>query len=168
MNNKVITIFLSISSFLFAFSAQAICPVCTFAVGAGVGFSRYLGIDDTISGVWIGGLTVSMIMWTINWLNKKNIRFQGMEIFTSLAYFGLIIIPLYFMKDIWHPLNTLWGINKLLLGIILGGICFFAGARWYDYLKNKNGDKAYFPFQKVAMPVGMLLIFSLIFYFLTR
>ncbi len=51
------TLALSLATFLFlgANSAQAICPICTIAVGAGVGFSRYLGIDDTIAGLWIGG-----------------------------------------------------------------------------------------------------------------
>ena len=146
----------------------AVCPVCTIAVGAGVGFSRYLGIDDTISGLWIGGLTVSMIIWTINWLDKKNIHFKGRKILTTVGYYALIVVPLYFMKNIWHPLNTLWGINKLLLGIILGGIFFFGGVKYYDYLKEKNGGKAYFPFQKVVMPVSSLLILSLIFYFLTK
>lgn len=56
-------------------SAYAICPICTIAVGAGVGLSRWLGVDDTISGIWIGGLAISSIWWTINWLNSKHIRF---------------------------------------------------------------------------------------------
>ncbi|MBU2028952.1 hypothetical protein KJ761_03645, partial [Patescibacteria group bacterium] len=86
-----ITIFLAVFSFLWAGSVQAICPVCTIAVGAGVGFTRYLGIDDTISGLWIGGLTVSIIMWTINWLNKKNIHFKGRKIITTLGYYLLIV-----------------------------------------------------------------------------
>lgn len=162
-----IFIFLTIFSFLWTSAAQAICPVCTIAVGAGVGFSRYLGIDDTISGLWIGGLTVSVIIWTINWLDKKNIHFKGRKIIIIMGYYALIIVPLYFMKNVWHPLNTLWGINKLLLGIILGGIFFLGGVKYYDYLKKKNEGRAHFPFQKVAMPVGTLLVLSLIFYFLT-
>jgi len=167
-NSNKILVITAVFSFLLAGSAQAVCPVCTIAVGAGVGFSRYLGIDDTITGLWIGGLTVSMIIWTINWFDKKNIHFKGRKIITMIGYYALIVVPLYFMKNIWHPLNTLWGINKLLLGIILGGIFFLGGVKYYDYLKEKNGGKAYFPFQKVAMPVGVLLILSLIFYFLTQ
>ena len=38
----------------FAIPAKAICPVCTVAVGAGIGLSRWLGIDDSITGLWIG------------------------------------------------------------------------------------------------------------------
>ena len=167
-NNKIVTILFAVFSFLFAFSAQAICPVCTIAVGAGVGFSRYLGIDDTISGIWIGGLVVSMIMWTINWLDKKNIHFKGRKIIITLGYYLLIVVPLYWTGIMGHPLNIMWGMDKLLLGIIVGSLGFFLVGIWYYDLKAKNEGHAYFPFQKVVMPVGTLLILSLIFYFLTR
>jgi hypothetical protein len=60
---------------LAALPAKAVCPVCIVAVGAGLGLSQYLGIDDTISGVWIGGLTAAVAAWTINWFNKKNWSF---------------------------------------------------------------------------------------------
>ena len=65
---------------LFALPVKAFCPVCTVAVGAGLGLARWLRIDDTISGLWIGGLTISMIMWTLSWLAKKNINFKGKKI----------------------------------------------------------------------------------------
>jgi len=162
------TFLLILISFIFSKKVLAVCPVCTVAVGAGIGLSRWLGIDDVISGIWIGGLTTSMIMWNINWFDKKNIHFKGRIIITTLAYFILIIVPLYFMKDIWHPMNVLWGINKLLLGILLGAIFCLGGTKYYEYLKNKNGGKARFPFQKVAMPVIPLIVLSLIFYFITK
>lgn len=168
INNKIAVMFLAVFSFLWAGSAQAICPVCTLAVGAGVGLSRYLGIDDTITGLWVGGLVVSMIMWTINWLNKKNIHFKGRKIITTLSYYLLIVVPLYWTGILGHPLNTLWGVDKLLLGIIIGSLGFLGAGLGYYRLKAKNDGHAYFPFQKVAMPVGTLLILSLIFYFLTR
>jgi hypothetical protein len=163
-----IAIFLTFLSFLWTGSAQAICPVCTIAVGAGVGFSRYLGIDDTVSGLWVGGLVVSMIMWTINWLDKKNIHFKGRKIITTLAYYLLIVVPLYWTGIMGHPLNTLWGMDKLLVGIIIGSLGFLGAGLWYYQLKAQNEGHAHFPFQKVAMPIGTLLVLSFIFYFLTR
>ncbi len=146
--------------------AWAVCPVCTVAVGAGIGLSRWLGIDDTISGIWIGGLTVSFILWTLDWLNKKNYLFPGQRLLTTLFYYALVVFPLYFLKDIWHPLNTLWGINRLLLGILVGSLVFLLGVFSHNYLKRKNTNKSYFPFQKVALPVGLLLFGSLAFYLL--
>jgi len=146
----------------------AICPLCTVAVGAGVGLTHWLGIDDTITGLWIGGLTVSLIMWTIYWLNGKNIHFKGRKIIITLAYYLIIVAPLYPLKIIGQPLNTLWGIDKLLLGIISGSIFFFIGGIWYVYLKKRNNNQPYFPFQKVVMPVAPLIILSIIFYFITK
>jgi len=155
-------------SFLLIGRAYAICPVCTVAVGAGLGLSRWLGIDDSITGLWVGGLVVSAIMWTISWFEKKNIRFPGIKIATPLGYYLLIVVPLYFMDIAGHPLNTLWGVDKLLFGIIFGSFAFYLGGAWYYYLKRKNNGRAYFPFQKVAMPVSPLIILSIIFYFFTR
>lgn len=40
------------TSLIFAKKALAVCPICTVAVGAGVGLSRCLGIDDSITGLW--------------------------------------------------------------------------------------------------------------------
>lgn len=149
-------------------SVLAVCPVCTVAVGAGIGLSRWLGIDDTITGLWIGGLTVSLIMWTINWFDKKNIVFKFRKIITSAGYYLIIVAPLYWMGIMGHTYNKIWGIDKLLLGIIIGSIVFLNSSLWYQSSKKKNGDKAYFPFQKVAMPVGFLAVFSAIFYFITK
>jgi hypothetical protein len=149
-------------------AAHAICPVCTVAVGAGIGLSRWLGIDDTITGLWVGGLMVLLITWTLEWFEKKNIRFKGREIITALGYYVLVIAPLYYMDILAHPLNTLWGVDKLALGIGIGSLVFFGGARWYEAMKKANGGHAYFSFQKVVMPVAPLLILSAAFYFITR
>lgn len=156
-------------NFLLVKQVLAVCPICTIAVGAGVGLSRYLGIDDAITGIWIGGLTVSMIAWTESWLDKKNINFKG-RIYANIAgYYALIIIPLYYSGIIGNPLNILCacGLDKLLFGIIAGSVAFWFGASWYFYLKEKNNGHSYFPFQKVLMPISALVLLSLIFYFLT-
>jgi hypothetical protein len=161
------------SSLLFVQNALAVCPLCTVAVGVGVGFSRWLGIDDIITGLWIGGLIVSMIAWTESWLEKKNIRFRGRLVAAILGYYLLIVLPLYFTGFLGNPQKSLACVcgvyfDKLLLGIIIGSFAFWFGASWYYYLKEKNQGRAYFPFQKVVMPVGPLVILSIFFYFLTR
>ncbi len=173
MNNKKLLIyilsFLAIS-FLFAKKTLAVCPICTIAVGAGLGLSRWLGINDTITGLWIGGLIVSMIVWAESWLDKKNIRFKGRVFINILAYYTLTILPLYYSGIIGNPLNTLCacGIDKLLFGIVAGSISFWFGASWYLFLKEKNNGHAYFPFQKVVMPITPIIILSIIYYFLTK
>jgi hypothetical protein len=163
--------FLSLS-FFWVEKALAVCPICTVAAGAGVGFSRWLGIDDTITGLWLGGLIVSLISWTENWLEKKNIRFKGRALVDTIFYYGVVIISLYYSGLVGHPQNKLFcfcgfNVDKLIFGVLTGSIAFWFGANWYYYLKEKRG-KAYFPFQKVIMPIVPLVILSLIFYYLTK
>lgn len=151
-------------NFLFINQVKAVCPVCTIAVGVGVGLCRYLGIDDTISGTWIGGLIISLIVWTIDWLDKKNIRFMFRKILVAIFYYVIVIIPLFKTNIMGHPLNKIFGIDKLLLGIIVGSIVFILSIWFNDFLKKKNQGKVYFSFQKVILPILFLIITSLIFY----
>ena len=156
------------SALLWKSVALAVCPLCTIAVGAGIGLAQWLGIDDTISGLWIGGLAASLIGWTVSWLNDKNIRFFGRKIIVAVFYYTLLVWPLYWHGIMGHALNKLWGIDKLLLGIIVGSILFVISVCCYEYLKKYNQNKAYFPLQKVIMPVVVLAVASLIFYYLTK
>jgi len=154
--------------FLMFQNAYAVCPVCTVAVGAGVGLARYLGVDDTVSGVWIGGLLASLILWTLNWFENKKINFKGKEVVVIAIYLGLIIAPLIWADIVGHPANKLWGFDKLLLGVVVGSFGFILANFLYEWTKKRNGNKALFPFQKVAMPILFLLIISLIFYLITK
>lgn len=164
----LIYFFVFLLNFLIAKIALAFCPVCTIAVGAGVGLSRWLGVDDTITGIWIGALAVSLISWTINWLNQKNIHFKFRRIVIIFCYYLIIISPLYLTDILGHPLNQIWGMDKLLLGIILGSLAFLIGILCYYQLKKKNEGRIFFPFQKVVIPVLPLILFSIIFYYLTK
>ena len=114
-------------------NALAFCPICTIAAGMGVGLSRWLGIDDTITGTWLGGLLIASSFWTIDWLNKKNIHFLFRKILVFVLYYGLIVVPLFWMGIIGHPYNKLFGIDKLVLGVVVGSIIF-----WQDILGTKS------------------------------
>jgi len=154
-----------------AWPAKAICPLCVVAVGAGLGLSEYLGIDDTIAGTWIGGLLVALSAWTIVWFNKKGWSLGNKtlrNILIIIIYYAAIICPLFLQGFIGNLTNQLWGMDKLMLGIIIGSLIFWLADNWYLQLKAKNNGRAYFPFQKVVMPLGALLIISFIFYFLTK
>ncbi len=168
MNKIKIFSGLLLLNFLLMSSASAFCPVCVVAAGAGLGFSRWLGIDDTITSLWIGGLLVAVSAWTIDWLKRKKINFKGLNFITYLAYYSMVLIPFYTTGFIGHPFNRLWNIDKIFLGIMVGSIVFYFVGDWYQYLKKKNNGHAYFPFQKVVMPLGSLLILSFAFYFITK
>ena len=148
--------------------AKAMCPVCVVAVGAGLGLSRWFGVSDLVSGVWVGGLLMSMTMWTINWMKAKKVKFQFAKIIVFAAWYGMTIIPLYMTGVMGHPYNIFGGVDKLLFGIVVGTLAFYGGAKWYMALKKKNNGKPHFRFEKIAITMGALVAASLVLWLLGR
>ena len=168
-NKKILLPIIALAGLLPASIAKAIpCAVCTIAVGSCVGLARWLKIDDRITGLWVGALIASFVIWTIHYLDKKNIHFKGRKILTAVLWYALTFIPFYFTGMIGNPLNKCWGMDKLLFGIIIGTIIFTIANLLHNYLKKKNNNKSYFPLQKAILPVSCLAIFSLIIYLIIR
>ncbi|EKD99827.1 MAG: hypothetical protein ACD_22C00170G0008 [uncultured bacterium] len=145
----------------YSIKTYAVCPVCTFAVGAGVGLARWLGVDDAITGVWAGGLVLSTGLWFDSWLAKKKVVFKG-RVFVSTGLMYLLTFgPLHFTKILGHPYNTVFGIDKFIFGTIVGTLFFLLALLTDKLLRKKNAGKVYFPYQKVVLPVSFLLLASL-------
>jgi hypothetical protein len=129
-----------------------------------------LGVDDTISGVWIGGLTFSFSMWLANWAtNKYHPKFKSIYITIAsiILNYAIIFLPLHFMGILGHPFNIILGIDKLIFGAFFGSILFLL-AIYLDKKVREIKGKQLFQYQKVVFPVSILAIASLIFYFITR
>lgn len=167
-SKKIILLALLLWGILGANIAKAVCPVCVVAVGAGLGFSRWLGVDDVVSSIWIGAILVAVSLWTITALRKRNWGFRFDALIVFLAYYLLTFVPLYYAQIAWHPLNQIWGTDKIIFGATLGSVLFWLATELSLYLKKKNNGKVYFPYQKVVVPVVFLIITSLIFYFITK
>jgi len=143
----------------------AACPVCVIAVGAGVSLSRWLGVDDLISGLWIGAFMASLVVWTIDWLESKNIKYRFRNFSVFSLYYVLTLIPLYY-KDFFSSDDYRIGfMSRLLLGIIVGTSIFFLSQLANFALKEKNDGKVYFPFQKIVLSIVILVLFNILFYF---
>jgi hypothetical protein len=154
---------------LHATVSYAVCPVCTIAVGAGLGLSRWLGIDDTVSGLWVGGLILSSSLWLIDWINKKkpNILNTKYNIPIILLMYAIVFIPLWLGKTIGHPYNRILGIDKLVFGTIVGSLVFL-GAVWLDKKVRTVKGHQLFSYQRVVFPVVSLVIASVLMYLLTK
>lgn len=153
-------------------TAHAVCPVCTVAVGAGLGLARYVGVDDIISGIWVGGLILSSSFWLANWFKKKNfpiplIHDSKFIILVTIIMYSIVFIPLWIGKTIGHPFNTVFGIDKLIFGTILGSVAFLL-AVFLDKKIRKIYGHQLFNYQKVVFPIGFLVTISAIAYFLTK
>ena len=143
------------------------CPVCTVAVAGGLGLSRFLGIDDSVTGVWVGGLILSLSFWFLNWTQRKGwlkkinarITFSLM----ALSLYLMTFVPLQLTNFIGHPANKVWGIDKLIFGTIIGSVGFLFGI-YLDKKQREIYGKQFFQFQKVAFPVSALLIACCILY----
>lgn len=150
--------------------ARAVCPICTVAVGAGLGLSRWLGIDDAVSSIWIGGLILSSSFWLIDWMYKKypsqlkKYKNSTVSYFTIAAMYAFVILPLWFGKIIGHPFNTILGIDKIVFGTAVGSVVFLFGM-WTDKKVRKIKGRQLFQYQKVVFPVASLVITSLLLYY---
>lgn len=144
------------------------CPVCTLAVGAGLGLSRWLGVDDAISGVWIGALILSSSLWFIDWLKKKYPKLTiSHKQSLALRAQPLIIIPIMYAFVLLPLAWTGIIIDKLIVGVLIGSLAFLLGTYLDKKIRTLNG-KPLFNFQKVVFPVALLLISSLIIWIITK
>ncbi len=155
-------------AFVVAPAAWAVCPVCTVAVGAGLEGARLLGVDDVITGIWAGGLTLSLFFWTAGWLKKRGVTSVLWQIVVPFVVCYALLAAVYLMPGVTFGANTLWGIDKFLLGIIVGTVAFYFGARWYTKIKRENGGHAKFAFQKVVVPLSFLVVVTAIFWLITK
>ncbi len=143
----------------------AVCPVCTVAVGVGLGVSRWLGISDVIVATWIGALLASTSFWIFNFATKKEIKIKRLIEIIFIIFYAMAITTLWGLGIIGIPGNNIWGIDSFIFGIIIGTIVFIGAKLFYEASKAKRG-KALFPFQKVIMPVAILGMISLVLHFL--
>lgn len=152
---------------LFVGTANAVCPVCTIAIGAGLEGMRMLGVKDVLTGIWAGGLTVSLIGWTANYMRKRGVKNIFWYLLNVLVYVGFLagvyFVPLGNPVVKWWE-NCMWGIDQFLLGVLVGAATFIIMQVWYQHIKKNNGGHALFPFQKVVMPFVGLLIMTGIFW----
>ncbi len=145
------------------------CPVCTVGVVAGLGISRLLGIDDVVSAIWIGAFIVSFSFITNGWIAKKwpLLPFNFYFLPTFVLMYLFVFIPLKLNGTIGILGNTLWGIDKIVLGIITGSIALLAGG-YADKYQRKKFKKIFFNFQKVVFPIVLLILVSSVFYSITK
>ena len=146
----------------------AVCPICSAAIAGGVSLSRYLGVDDTITGVWIGALILSLVVWSLNWLTKQKINFPLKNLIVFCFFYSATFLFLYWKNFFGMECNKFLGIDKLILGIISGTLGFGMSLKIDWFLRKKNKGQVYFPFQKLLLPLGILILLSFIFYFLTH
>jgi hypothetical protein len=147
-------------------TALAHCPLCVAGAAGGLTLARILGIDDSITGVWIGALLGAISFWTEKFVYKR-IKFLPYSILRQIIYvliFGLTIASFYQFKIVVR-MGNIFGFDKLTFGILSGGVVFYLVDLVNDYLIKKN-EGVYFPYQRVVVGLGSMLVLSIAIYIL--
>ena len=160
-------LFLFFFCFLFPVLAYAnpACSVCTIAIGASLGVARELGVPDAIVGLWAGALLTLLGYWSILFCEKRHWNFFARDfllIATSVGMIGFI----YLSETPYSPV-IIWNVfylDPILFSAILGMLIYIYSQKFYQWMKLRNGGHAHFPFEKVALPLGLLFVVSVWFY----
>ena len=141
--------------------ANPACPICTVAIGAALPITRRLGVPDAVLGVWAGAFLALMGYWIIKFMDVRGWRFWGrnaLVLALSVATIGFAYVGTvaYTPCQYFGFLN----IDALLFGTVVGAILFILTEKAYDWMKQKNGGHAHFPFEKVVLPIVVLAVAS--------
>lgn len=158
---------------------NAHCPLCTGAAIAGVGVARFMGVDDSIVGLFLGAFIISTALWFSKWLVKKKVKIPFQEIALVLLSFFLLVFSLYTVGLITNfemiksmPEYSMlgmgiYGIDKLFFGIITGSLAIWMSFTLSDYIKEKRG-RILWPYQGISFMFITLVILSFIFWLITK
>jgi len=176
MIRKILPLFFILVIFFFSRIplASAMCPLCVVGAAAGLSITRYYGIDDSVVGIWLGALAVSTALWInvivknkINKTKRKPVPFQ--DILIIAVVFVATIAPFYFagfFKGVPSMVDTLFGVNRLVFGVIVGSTITFAGAPISNFIKRKRSSVL--PYQTIILTVVLLTAFSILFWYITK
>ena len=151
---------LATSYLLLAIPVVAQCPVCIVTVGGGMFLAKKLGIDDFLVSLWISGLNTAISFWLAT---KIKHRFFGSPIILSFIMLALTLSYFIFTDQTGGFDNKILGLDKIIFGQSLGLLIWFLGIFIDRYSRKLNGGKILFQYQKVVFPVGLLIIFTLLF-----
>ena len=148
---------------LFPRVALAHCPLCVAGAGVGLSLSRLLGIDDSITGVWLAAFLGAISFWSESLIKRRELR-PKLRPFIYIAVFAATIWSFYKFNLVIR-MSQLFGLDKLTFGMIVGGVAFYLIDAIDDYVIKRKG-KVFFPYQRIIVTLGGIFILSLGVYIL--
>ena len=161
------------SALAMAKPVMAHCPLCAAATAGGVAATRFLGVDDAVTGTFIGGFVVSTALWFDIWLKKKK---DGRELMPYqstifiIASLGLTLLTFYLAKLLGSPdpAYHMFGVDKLLVGTLTGTVVTVAAFALHKWIRKVRGGKSLMPFQGIIVTLLCLAATGAVFYFVTK
>lgn len=150
---------------LFIKPVYAQCPVCVITVGGGLLIAKKLGIDDLLVSIWLSGLNSTIAFWLSSKMKNKSL---DKPFLWSIGFYVITVVYLILSKQIGYSKNTFLGIDKIMFGLTLGFILFLISFFTDKTIRKKNNGKVLFYYQKVVIPLTLLIIITIIFSFLIK
>lgn len=165
---KLIFILLSLVVIKLAFPIPvfAHCPLCVAGAAVGLSLSRLVGVDDAVTGVWMAAFLGAMSLWTTN-LIKVRAPLPFLKPLVYILIFGLTIWSFYKFNLIPRFSGEILGVHKLTFGMIIGGIVFYLTEVVDDLIIAAN-KKVFFPYQRVVVSLGSILVLSFAMFYLVN
>ena len=141
--------------------ANPACPICTIAIGAGVGVAESLGVPSVVVGIWAGALLTLLGYWMIKFFDKRGWKFWGRDVL--LIGVSVAMIGFAYVGDLQYTPQEIWSViylDPILFGALLGMVVLIVVEKLYEWMKRKNGGHAHFPFERVVLPVVALALVS--------
>ena len=119
--NKLLIAFASLVSTTVLYLVSAplahaqVCAVCTVAIAGGLGISRLLGVDDALTGVWLGAAIISLASFLGTTVAKKWPHIKYGRIVVMTAIISISLIAIYF-ADGFIKIDQ-WDMNQELTKI---------------------------------------------------
>lgn len=166
---KALSFFLVPTGYLlFPSIVSAHCPLCVAGAAFGITLTRWVGVDDSISGVWIAALLGAISFWTYSLVSKKiSLSASKKAILKPLIYvliFGLTLWSFYKFQLVIR-MSQLMGLDKLTFGMLTGGALFYLVDILDNFVIKKEG-KVFFPYQRIVVSLGSMATLSLVIYIL--
>ena len=151
---------------LFPGVIYAHCPLCVAGAGAGLSLSRWIGLDDSITGLWLAAFLGAISFWSYLPLVKKLNRGPMVWLKPTL-YMAIFASTLwsFYKFNLVIRMEKMYGLDKLTFGIVVGGIAFYLVDMANDLIIKIRG-KSLFPYQRIFLSLGTMLGLSVVDYIL--
>lgn len=142
------------------------CPLCVAGAVAGLSLSRWIGVDDSITGLWLGALLGAISFWSYSFIVRK-IKKPDWLFLKPTIYTAVFASTLwsFYKFNLVIRMEKMYGLDKLTFGIVAGGVAFYLIDVLNDLIMKVHG-KSLFPYQRMIFSLGVILALSVIDYIL--
>jgi hypothetical protein len=135
-------------------------------IASGLGLSKFFGVSNSVVAIWLGASLLALAQINIKLLVKVGVKNIYSTVVSNIATYCLVI-PLYIGANPILRFNekTILGIDEFLFSTVFGILTLALSLKIYYRMKEKNGGP-HFPFEKIVLPMGSLVICSVLMNYL--